>query len=161
MKKKALQPFESSPAAAAPRALAPMGAEATGYPSAAELVASNGEWGAWLQEALRSILRPAALAGALGVAAAGGYGCDAATADASSALTPCDAPAATLAPLGAPVLPPPPAPPPAFTSVVMTPVPAQPDPASQQQPPRVRPPRIRPIDPHPPHIRGRISLVRP
>lgn len=53
-----------------PRELAPIERAAVSYPTAAELGAIP-EWKAFLQSALRGILQPVALAGAVGLAAAG------------------------------------------------------------------------------------------
>lgn len=60
---------------APPRPLARRADEHIGYPTAAELVSSSTEWRRWLDEALRSVLRPAALAGAVGLAASASAGC--------------------------------------------------------------------------------------
>lgn len=58
---------------AAPRALVRGTGTGPAYPAAADLIARSPEWKEWLDVALRSVLRPAALAGAVGLA---GLGCD-------------------------------------------------------------------------------------
>ena len=53
------------------RKLAPKDGSGVSYPSAGELLASSSEWAKWLESAMRAVLRPAALAGAVGLAASG------------------------------------------------------------------------------------------
>ena len=133
------------------------------YPSAHELIASGGDaWRAWLDEALRRVLGPAAIAGALGVAAAGcalpgraleAFGSAAATAQASplspfaptapaSKPSPAVAPSITFGPLGPPVVAPP------LPELPQVVPPVSTSPLTQPVPPR-RPP-LR----HPPMMRG-------
>lgn len=124
-----------------------------GYPSANALVASGEAWRAWLDEALRRVLAPAAIAGALGVAAAGctipgvsldPFGAAVTTAPRVDKPGASPAPAVTLVPLG-----PPTSPSPAPTSAqLIVPSPVPQPPATQPVPPRRPPAR------HPPAMRG-------
>jgi hypothetical protein len=55
--------------AAPARAVERRPSRGVGYPTAAELVSSSAEWKRWLDTAMRAVLRPAAVAGAVGLAA--------------------------------------------------------------------------------------------
>ncbi len=56
------------------RAIAPSCERSRAYPTARELLAESDAWRRWLEDALCGLLRPAALAGAVGLAVAG-VGC--------------------------------------------------------------------------------------
>lgn len=60
------------------RPAAPSSLNSRAYPTARELLAQSDAWRSWLDDALRGLLRPAALAGAVGLAAAG-VGCASST----------------------------------------------------------------------------------
>ena len=158
----------------APRAVRAESPAAGGpaYPTAVELVASGEAWRAWLDDALRRVLAPVALAGAIGVAAAGcgtsgsaleAFGASplaSSSPDSPQPLSPfaptvvspkpsIGGPTATLAPLG-----PPSTPQPLPPAVVRPPQP----PARPLPPPRQPPP---PLDPNPPMVRGQMVAVPP
>lgn len=145
---------------------------AASYPTALELVSGGEAWRAWLEDALRRVLAPAALAGALGVAAAGcgtggaaleAFGASPIATTAPSGSQPLSpfgpavsgkppaggTPIASLSPLGPPSGPAPIAP---FPVSVVTP-----EPPARPLPPVVRPPPA----PLPPMVRGRIAVVTP
>jgi hypothetical protein len=77
MKKKALVRTLVDVRAAPPRSLDRSRSAGPAYPRA-DLISRDPEWRKWLVEALRAVAGPAALAGAVGMAAAG---CNTATAD--------------------------------------------------------------------------------
>jgi hypothetical protein len=146
-------------------------AEGRGYPTALDLIAAP-QWHEFLQNALRSVLRPAALAGAVGLAGMGaGCGSEDGVLPAVSALfddgeqAPAGSPTVTFTPIpnGISMPPPPLAPPPASTWVTVTPIPpgTQPEPPCPLPPPVVNPPGHRPPRWNPPRTAGRMVPVRP
>jgi hypothetical protein len=154
------------------------GAPRVGYPTALDLIAAP-QWREFLQGALRSVLRPAALAGAVGLAGIGaGCGGDGIVPSVASLFDEGPAAGATVQPtiVFQPIpngisLPPPPAPPtPASTWVSVTPIPPGsqveppcplPPPVTTRPPSVVRPPQIITPAHNPAQMRGRIAFVRP
>ena len=60
---------------APPRAALPIAAKSRPYPTAAELLSQSEAWRGWLEQSFRAVLRPVALAGAVGLAAVSAAGC--------------------------------------------------------------------------------------
>lgn len=71
MKKKAVVVTIPDVRSAPARELRPENRTELPYPSARDLLSSSSEWAKWLEGAMRSVLKPAALAGVVGVLASG------------------------------------------------------------------------------------------
>jgi len=155
---------------AMPRAVSASGASSPGYPSATDLIASSAQWQRWLEDGLRAVLRPALVAGAIGLASAG---CGQEVGNFYADLTGDDPQVAPL-PMDAPPTP--------GGQVVMTPLPSAPGPGATPlhlaPPPAPGPdkppvwqgvvietplpsPAYIPPNPSPPEIDGDIAMVRP
>jgi hypothetical protein len=168
---------------APPRALEAHEATPSGrdYPSAAEMMACGPEMQAWLKNALRAIVQPAAVASALTLGVTGCTDVAEILSQGTSSPAPVfvggattDKPA-TLTPIGSPTLPTPPNP--LGGGVVMNPIPDKPDPTAGSVPPCPlpplggtavggEPPAVTTAPPptppaHPPAVRGRIRPIRP
>ncbi len=172
MKKKPIVSTLPDVRSAPPRQVESRAARGTGYPTAAELVSSSAEWQRWLEAAVRAVIRPAALAGVVGLAASG---CTQPEPDVSDEIAPCDAPAEggpvvmypipSAGPFGDGSAPPhplvahPPGPSPAggSGSVVDGPLPDPPPATDPTSTASTKPPVIPPV--RPPAIRGRIRPV--
>ncbi len=151
-----------------PLAQAPEFAARRAYPSAHELFSQGSAWRAYVTEALRSFVGPAALAGAVGLAGCAGTG------DAANSNLGGEPPAATLTPVGQPTTTPQP-PLNGGGQVVLTPLPnatltplppgtqvLPPPPANPTPPGRIRHvvPAIQPT-PQPQPVRGDMPAVQP
>lgn len=106
--------------AVAPHASTPELLVTRAYPSAAELFATGTAWRSYVSETLRSLLAPAALAGAVGLAGCAGLG-DTPGGVVTGDTTTTES-SATLTPIGQPVITSPP--PNGGGDVVLTPIPS-------------------------------------
>ncbi|MCC7541098.1 MAG: hypothetical protein IT379_33070 [Deltaproteobacteria bacterium] len=133
------------------------------YPRAAEL-ASSPAWADWLQSALRAVVLPAGVAGAMGLAACGIVGASDVEPDPSTSLEPCDRPTGSTlpstdpVPLGGAAIPVQPTPTP---NIAPHPeplrMPGEAPPVLAQPPTPPVPPAPIPPPTNPPHIRGRVA----